>query len=106
MPPVRFNLPQPVKKEVSLLAELNIDWRACYCSQSSGSGIDCTFFRKSTKARRGADIKRLESRARDLQIRATTPEAQAAVHRRKAGLQPVFKDGDNALTLFCQLNCA
>jgi len=25
MPPLRFNLPQPVKKEVSLLAELDID---------------------------------------------------------------------------------
>jgi len=25
MPPLRFNLPQPVKKEVRLLAELNID---------------------------------------------------------------------------------
>jgi len=59
MPPVRFNLPQPVKTEVRLLAELNIDWRACYCGQSSGSGIDWTFFRKSTKARRGAEIKRL-----------------------------------------------
>jgi len=25
MPPLRFNLPQPVKKEVHSLAELNID---------------------------------------------------------------------------------